>query len=87
MPPEARQTVTEINAGARSRITEFLREEQEAGGLGSAASPELLADYLLVLQAGLVLAAQKGTDPAALEALIDHAVSNLPLDGPYNLNQ
>lgn len=80
MPLEARKTVNEINTNTRSRVTDFFEQEQAEGHLTSAASPERLADYFLVLQAGLVLAAQKGTDPVALDGLIDHAVSTLPLD-------
>lgn len=87
MPAKARQTINEINAAGKSAIAEFLLEEQAKGHLAGAASPELLADYLLVLQAGLVSMAQKGADLAELERLIDHAISTLPLDEPGRVSK
>jgi len=86
MPDEARQTISEINANSRSRITDFLREEQANGDLAEAASPEILADYIQVMQSGLVLMAKKGTGLAEIERLVDHVISTWPLSEPDTIN-
>jgi TetR/AcrR family transcriptional regulator, copper-responsive repressor len=82
MPAEARQTVIEINARTNSRFSELFRDEQKKGHVDKTASPELLADHLSVLQAGLVMMAKKGADPQSLERLIDHAISTWPMSEP-----
>lgn len=87
MPSEARQTIAEVNNNARSRITDYLRDEQAKGNLAETAAPDLLADYLLVLQSGLVLMAKKGTELAAIERLIDHVILTWPLDEPHTTNE
>jgi hypothetical protein len=52
----------------------FFRDELSKGNIGSSASPEALADYLLTLQFGLAVMARNGTKRTRLEKMIDHAV-------------
>lgn len=82
MPEEARQTIFEINTNSRQRFTEFLKDEQAGGNLAKSASPELLADYIQVVQVGLVMMAKKGADLADIDRLIDHTILTWPSDEP-----
>lgn len=76
LPPKAADAVAEINATSIEVFIEFFREEQRKGNLDEQASPEALADYLMVLQYGLGVMARDQGSRDRLERLIDQAVLN-----------
>lgn len=75
LPEEAVSAVHNINQDTRKNLTQLFKEELSKGEISSAASPEVLADFLLTVQFGLSVMARDRVSHERLERVIDHAVN------------
>lgn len=76
LPENAVQTILKVNADSIEAFVSFFKDEQAKGNLDSAASPEMLADYLLTLQFGLAVMARDGIKRDRLKKVISYALSS-----------
>lgn len=75
LPAGVSQAVTKINQLTRKTLIDFFRQEASAGTLRNAGSPEVLADYILVMQYGLAVMARSGAHKKVLDHVIEYAIS------------
>lgn len=76
LPTTAQARILEINAMAMDMLTQFFQARVGTNAFGTS-DARSLAEYVLVLQTGLVQMAGRGMDYAALEGTIEIAIEGL----------
>lgn len=76
LPAEAQALVVEINAMGKDMLEQFFQSHAGPAPIARF-NASWLAEYVLVLQTGLIMMAVRGMDYTSLEKTIDIAVSGL----------
>lgn len=79
LPKNAANNINQINQNTLSSLTEFFDAEQALGNVCDSITPSAIANYLLILQFGLAVAARNGNSLDDLKVSIHFSIDQLSL--------
>lgn len=79
LPKNSANNINQINQNTVSSLTEFFEGEQALGNVSDSIPPSTVANYFLILQFGLAVAARNGNGLDDLKATINFSIDQLNL--------